>query len=238
MFINATSTHQISMSMHLVDCLSVLRSVWSGLEIRCTIQLRSLGQGHSLQLSGMPAPHWWLPLLTSQSMGCYSYFDTIVEPALLTPAIIKVLSLFNNPNCLNYIASNCNGNCNRWAGMVSWSTQYYPGTDEYTVKLWPFCQNSPPQQGLKTDTFQTYVQYTTMWSSVKDILMLTKLQITMHILTALFSRSTLFPRTTNGKFSGSLGDACIRNSSRQLSRDLNVFGADTSKTRTQQSAPR
>ena len=57
-------------------------------------------------------------------------------------------------------------------------------------------------------------------------------------LAALFSRSTLLPRTTNGNLSGSLGDACMRNSSLQLSRDLKVEGAVTSYTRTQQSAPR
>ena len=31
--------------------------------------------------------------------------------------------------------------------------------------------------------------------------------------------SNLFPRTTKGKFSGSFGEPCMRNSSLQLSRD-------------------
>lgn len=59
----------------------------------------------------------------------------------------------------------------------------------------------------------------------------------MLVLTCLFSRSILFPNTTKGKFSGSRGLAWIRNSSLQLSRVLNVLGAVTSNTRTQQSAP-
>lgn len=57
-------------------------------------------------------------------------------------------------------------------------------------------------------------------------------------LTARFSKSILLPRTTNGKCSGFLGLAWMRNSSRHESRFLNVFGAVVSKTRTQQSAPR
>lgn len=57
-------------------------------------------------------------------------------------------------------------------------------------------------------------------------------------LTARDSRSTLLPRTTNGKLSGSRGLDWIRNSSLQLSRFLNVFGIVTSYTSTQQSAPR
>lgn len=56
-------------------------------------------------------------------------------------------------------------------------------------------------------------------------------------ITTLFSISHLLPSTTNGKFSGSLGDAWMRNSSLQLSKALNVLGAVTSKTKTQQSAP-
>lgn len=57
-------------------------------------------------------------------------------------------------------------------------------------------------------------------------------------LTARFSKSILLPNTTNGKCSGFLGLAWMRNSSRQESRFLNVLGAVVSKTRTQQSAPR
>lgn len=57
-------------------------------------------------------------------------------------------------------------------------------------------------------------------------------------LTARFSKSILLPRTTKGKCSGFLGLAWIKNSSRQESRFLNVFGAVVSNTRTQQSAPR
>ena len=56
-------------------------------------------------------------------------------------------------------------------------------------------------------------------------------------LTALFSRSTLLPRTTKGKLSGSRGLAWMRNSSRQESNVLNELGEVTSKTKTQQSAP-
>ena len=56
-------------------------------------------------------------------------------------------------------------------------------------------------------------------------------------LTCLFSKSILLPRTTNGKFSGSLGLAWIRNSSRQLSSVLNELAFVTSNTSTQQSAP-
>lgn len=47
-------------------------------------------------------------------------------------------------------------------------------------------------------------------------------------LTARFSRSTLFPITMKGKFSGSRGLAWIRNSSRHASSDLNELGAVTS----------
>lgn len=57
-------------------------------------------------------------------------------------------------------------------------------------------------------------------------------------LTARFSISTLLPRTTNGKWSGSDGDACIKNSSRHPSKDLKDPGDVTSNTKTQQSAPR
>lgn len=57
-------------------------------------------------------------------------------------------------------------------------------------------------------------------------------------LACLFSKSILLPSTTKGKFSGSRGLAWIKNSSLQLSRVLKVLGAVTSKTRTQQSAPR
>lgn len=60
----------------------------------------------------------------------------------------------------------------------------------------------------------------------------------MIILTDRFSKSILFPNTTNGKCSGFLGLAWIKNSSRQESRFLNVFGAVVSNTNTQQSAPR
>lgn len=49
-------------------------------------------------------------------------------------------------------------------------------------------------------------------------------------LIALGSKSTLLPSKTKGKLSGSLGAAWIRNSSRQLSRDLKVLGAVTSNT--------
>ena len=55
--------------------------------------------------------------------------------------------------------------------------------------------------------------------------------------TCLFSKSILLPRTTKGKFSGSLGLAWIRNSSLQLSNVLNEFAFVTSYTSTQQSAP-
>lgn len=66
----------------------------------------------------------------------------------------------------------------------------------------------------------------------------TSWKIISNKCTSRFSMSHLLPRTTNGKFSGSLGEAWMRNSSLQLSKDLNVFGAATSKTNTQQSAPR
>ena len=59
----------------------------------------------------------------------------------------------------------------------------------------------------------------------------------MSVLTILLSRSILLPSTTNGKCSGSLGLACIKNSSRQLSSDLKELGEVTSNTSTQQSAP-
>ena len=77
-------------------------------------------------------------------------------------------------------------------------------------------------------------------TTITEILIISReqSQILVKILTALFSKSTLFPITTNGKFSGSLGLACMRNSSLQLSNVLNVFGMVTSKTKTQQSAPR
>merc|ERR1740121_18133 len=52
------------------------------------------------------------------------------------------------------------------------------------------------------------------------------------------SRSALLPITTKGKLSGSRGDVCIRNSSRQLSMDSKVFDSVRSKTKAQQSAPR
>ena len=42
-------------------------------------------------------------------------------------------------------------------------------------------------------------------------------------LTCLLSMSILLPSTTKGKFSGSLGLAWIKNSSRQLSSDLKEF---------------
>lgn len=57
-------------------------------------------------------------------------------------------------------------------------------------------------------------------------------------LTARLLRSILLPMTTNGKCSASRGQAWMRNSSRQLSSVLNVFGTVTSQTRMQQSAPR
>uniref|UniRef100_A0A915J1Y4 Uncharacterized protein n=1 Tax=Romanomermis culicivorax TaxID=13658 RepID=A0A915J1Y4_ROMCU len=38
------------------------------------------------------------------------------------------------------------------------------------------------------------------------------------------NKSTLLPRTTNGKFSGSRGDACIKNSSHHVSKALNELG--------------
>jgi len=47
-------------------------------------------------------------------------------------------------------------------------------------------------------------------------------------LTARLLRSILLPMTTNGKCSASRGHAWMRNSSRQLSRVLNVFGTVTS----------
>ena len=53
-----------------------------------------------------------------------------------------------------------------------------------------------------------------------------------------FALSDLFPTTTNGKLSGSLGVPCIRNSSFQDSNDSKLFGEVISKTKTQQSAPR
>lgn len=65
----------------------------------------------------------------------------------------------------------------------------------------------------------------------KGICKTTAVSITLNNkneLTARFSRSSLLPITTNGKFSGSRGDACIKNSSRHESNDLNVFGAVTS----------
>ena len=68
--------------------------------------------------------------------------------------------------------------------------------------------------------------------------LLISMNVLVAILTALFSKSTLFPNTTNGNLSGSLGEACMRNSSLQLSKDLKVVGAVTSYTNTQQSAPR
>ena len=49
-----------------------------------------------------------------------------------------------------------------------------------------------------------------------------------EFITVLFSKSTLFPRTTKGKLSGSLGEAWMRNSSLQLSKDLKVCAAVTS----------
>merc|ERR1719272_2296416 len=51
------------------------------------------------------------------------------------------------------------------------------------------------------------------------------------------SKSILLPKTTNGKFSGSRGEAWMRNSSRQLSNVSNVFATVTSNTRTQKAAP-
>jgi len=64
------------------------------------------------------------------------------------------------------------------------------------------------------------------------------MQLKKKKLTVRFSRSTLLPRTTNGKLSGSDGDACIKNSSRHPSKDLKDPGDVTSNTKTQQSAPR
>lgn len=52
------------------------------------------------------------------------------------------------------------------------------------------------------------------------------------------SMSILLPSTTNGKLSGSLGLDCTRNSSRQLSSASKDLALLTSKTKTQQSAPR
>ena len=49
--------------------------------------------------------------------------------------------------------------------------------------------------------------------------------------------SLLFPITTKGKFSGSLGYPYNKNSSLQLSSDSNDFGFVISYTNTQQSAP-
>lgn len=53
----------------------------------------------------------------------------------------------------------------------------------------------------------------------------------------MVSKSTLFPSTTKGKLSGSRGEAWIKNSSLQESKDLKLLGAETSNTSTQQSAP-
>src|SRR5277367_3524562 len=75
-----------------------------------------------------------------------------------------------------------------------------------------------------------------------------------HTMRLFSSTSILFPSTTyidcqhqiliddsivltNGKLSGSLGDAWIKNSSRQLSSVSKLFELFTSYTNTQQSAP-
>ena len=50
----------------------------------------------------------------------------------------------------------------------------------------------------------------------------------LSITVRLSAMSTLLPITTKGKFSGSRGEACIRNSSRQLSKFLNVVAWVTS----------
>ena len=77
----------------------------------------------------------------------------------------------------------------------------------------------------------------TFTSSFADVSKYGIAPLDVHQLLAFFSlttrdsppsTSTLFPRTTNGKPSGSAGDAWIRNSSRQFSRFSNVFCVLTS----------
>lgn len=53
-----------------------------------------------------------------------------------------------------------------------------------------------------------------------------------------FSTSILFPITTNGNLSASLGFACTKNMSRHDSKFFKLFGSVTSNTIKQQSAPR
>ena len=182
--------------------------VLSGLGTRYTAPPLSPGPVHSWRPSGRPAPHWSLPLRLSQSTGCLLYYGTSSGPASLTPAQWR-----NNHNIRSY--------CSNGSETVTF----------YCYKIGP--------TALIACRY-CYTTYKAEWlleSSLYFILHHILPNRIFTALTALFSRSILFPMTTNGKFSGSRGDACIRNSSLQESSVLNVLGMVTSKTSTQQSAP-